>query len=136
MKKFVVFALCFLLTGCSFFHKDIDHATAEVVSSSGKVQVFNSFNDIGKNYSVSGKTFAIKNTVLVNDDAVTVHFFCEACGHDETVTLEKPSAKLFECDCPELRNLPKDANGNYREYFAIVVGDTTVLEEATKEVTD
>ncbi len=135
MKKLVIlaFMFCFMLTGCS--HEDINHATAEITTKSGYAAIYMSCNDHGQLNRFSGKRQAILNAAQIDDEAVTVHFYCESCGHDETVTLERPNAKLFECDCLD-KFSSQGNNDNYKEYFAIVIGDSKVLEEATKEISE
>lgn len=134
MKKFMLLVsllcVCFLLVGC-VIKEDRSHATVEIETSRGESFTRSSSN--GYTTPFDGKEQAIlqvKFFELKDGETANVHFYCDACGHEEYVTLTAPDAKLLECDCPEVI----DENDNSREYVAIVVGSKETLKSATESI--
>ncbi len=124
MKKRILLGLsCVLVSlslfGCGF-KKDNIPAVAEVTTNTGEAYACTSSNGLG--YTKSGSQKAINRALkltLQDGDMVSVHFYCDACGHDESLEFTAPEAKMLSCDCPEAG----DENGkNAKEYFCILAG--------------
>lgn len=127
MKKiFAMFVIsiisAFTLCSCaSTFDKNCN-AVAEITTTSGQSTLCLSFDASG-NINYTGKQLAIKNArVLYVDESeeVKVHFYCDKCGHDETVTLIGTGSKMFECDCPLDGSNSSENKSDLRDYFAII----------------
>ena len=115
----VMLSLC--LTGCK---KDNTHAIVEVKTSEGYAMVGLSLNGLGKANTGSqmAKNYPLE-LVLQKDETVSVHFYCDTCGHDESLEFTAPEAKMLSCDCPE----DGDENNNAKEYVCIIA--TTSVSE-------
>ena len=123
MKKFFVtlflVAMVMISTTACSNPSDHNHAYAEITSSNGLATVKQSFNKDDGNYRSSlaaAMKYATEIYVEDSADIVTAHFFCETCGHDETLELPAPSSKVFRCDCKY-----EDEKKNHPEYLVINV---------------
>lgn len=108
----VMLSIC--LTGCK---SDKTHAIVEVKTSAGHAMVGLSLNG-----SRMAKSYPLE-LVLQKDETVSVHFYCDTCGHDESLEFTAPEAKMLSCDCPE----DGDENNNAKEYVCIIA--TTSVSE-------
>ncbi len=88
----VMLSIC--LTGCK---SDKTHAIVEVKTSAGYAMVELSLNGLGmaNTGSQMAKSYPLE-LVLQKDETVSVHFYCDTCGHDESLEFTAPEAKNVE----------------------------------------
>ena len=115
----IIVAMATCLTACGLFVEDKQNALVELTSTSGYAAVASSYNGLGKTWSgLYGAQRKVCKVSLKNEkDVLTVHFQCDACGHDEVCELTAPAAKTFKCDCEE----DGDEKNNAKEYFCVLV---------------
>lgn len=114
----VIVAMATCLTACGLFVQDNQHASVELTSTSGYAAVASSYNGLGRTFSglYVAQQKACKVSLKNEEDVLTVHFRCDACGHDEVCELTAPAAKVFMCDCDE----NGDEKNNAKEYFCVL----------------
>ena len=122
MKKFaaiIVTAIItmLMLTGCSF-HNDTEPAIVEITTTDGRTYLSYSFNNSWN--TVDPLKAAMQNCLKINleeGEEANLHFYCNACGHDEEYSVSEAESKLFQCDCPT----QGDDEGNLKEYLVVLI---------------
>ncbi len=114
----VIVAMATCLTACGLFVQDNQHAFAELTSTSGYAAVASSYNGLGMTWTglYAAQRYACRVHLKDEKDVLTVHFRCDACGHDEVCELTAPASKVFMCDCDE----NGDEENNAKEYFCVL----------------